>query len=148
LSVPPLGSLADTVNDTGVFCGVFVLRLKATPDDAARRSAALESANQGAALVPLQVLEASVEALRLAQSVARDGNPNSVSDAGVAGACALAAAEGASLNVRINLPGLTDHAIAQDYEARRQLALRHARELALEVAHAVDAVLDATARSG
>jgi glutamate formiminotransferase/formiminotetrahydrofolate cyclodeaminase len=93
-------------------------------------------------------LEASVEALRLAQSVARDGNPNSVSDAGVAGACALAAAEGASLNVRINLPGLTDHAIAQDYEARRQLALRHARELALEVAHAVDAVLDATARSG
>ena len=142
--------LAAVDRDTEAFNQVIASRRlpKATPDDAARRSAALESANQGAALVPLQVLEASVEALRLAQSVARDGNPNSVSDAGVAGACALAAAEGASLNVRINLPGLTDHAIAQDYEARRQLALRHARELALEVAHAVDAVLDATARSG
>ena len=35
-----------------------------------------------------------------------DGNPNSVSDAGVAAACAVAAAEGASLNVRINLGGI------------------------------------------
>jgi len=142
--------LAAVDRDTNAFNAVLAAgRLpKVAPDDAARRSAALEAANQAAALVPLEVLEASVEALRLARSVAADGNPNSVSDAGVAGACALAAAEGASLNVRINLPSLTDRAAAQNFEARRQLALRHARELAGEVLEVVDGVLDAPARSG
>ena len=142
--------LAAVDRDTNAFNAVLAAgRLpKVAPDDAARRSAALEAANQAAALVPLEVLEASVEALRLARSVAADGNPNSVSDAGVAGACALAAAEGASLNVRINLPSLTDRAAAQNFEARRQLALRHARELAREVLEVVDGVLDAPARSG
>jgi len=135
--------------DTDAFNAVLAAgRLpKKSSDEAARRAAALEIASQGAALVPLEVLEASVEALRLARSVAGEGNPASVSDAGVAGACALAAAEGASLNVRINLPGLTDRTVAQDFEARRQLALRHARELAKEVAETVDGMLEATAPS-
>ena len=135
--------------DTDAFNAVLAAnRLpKKTEEDLARRAAAQELANQGAARVPLEVLEATVEALRLARMAAADGNPNSVSDAGVAGACALAAAEGASLNVRINLPGLTDQAVSQDFEARRQLALRHARELASEVASVVDGVLGAPART-
>jgi glutamate formiminotransferase/formiminotetrahydrofolate cyclodeaminase len=141
--------LAAVDRDTDAFNAVLAAgRLpKKSPDDLARRAAALEAASQGAALVPLEVLEATVESLRLARAVAADGNPNSVSDAGVAGACALAAAEGASLNVRINLPGLTDRTVAQDFEARRQLALRHARELSREVVDVVDGVLEATARS-
>jgi glutamate formiminotransferase/formiminotetrahydrofolate cyclodeaminase len=141
--------LAAVDRDTDAFNAVLAARRlpKASAEDAARRDAAIESANQGAALVPLEVLEATVESLRLARAVAADGNPNSVSDAGVAGACALAAAEGASLNVRINLPGLTDRTVAQDFEARRQLALRHARELAREVAEVVDGVLEAAAPS-
>jgi hypothetical protein len=49
--------------------------------------------------------------------------------------------------VRINLPGLTDRTAAQAFEARRQLALRHARELAREVAEVVDGVLEAAAPS-
>jgi len=141
--------LAAVDRDTDAFNAVLAAgRLpKKSPDEVARRAAALEIASQGAALVPLEVLEASVEALRLARSAAGEGNPASVSDAGVAGACALAAAEGASLNVRINLPGLTDRTVAQDFEARRQLALRHARELAKEVAEVVDGVLEAAASS-
>jgi glutamate formiminotransferase/formiminotetrahydrofolate cyclodeaminase len=141
--------LAAVDRDTDAFNEVLAAgRLpKKSPEDLARRAAALEAASQGAALVPLEVLEATVESLRLARAVAADGNPNSVSDAGVAGACALAAAEGASLNVRINLPGLTDQAVAQAFEARRQLALRHARELVGEVVEIVDGVLEAAARS-
>ena len=72
------------------------------------RRAPSSAANQSAAKVPLDVLEATIRALELSLRVAKDGNPNSVSDAGVAGACALAAAEGAALNVRINAPSLTD----------------------------------------
>ena len=72
---------------------------------------------------------------------ARDGNPNSVSDAGVAGVCALAAAEGAALNVRINVPSLTDRSVADEYLARQRGALARARELAESVRAAVDAKL-------
>ena len=142
--------LAAVDRDTEAFNAVIAAgRLpKKSPEEIARRAASLEVANQGAARVPLEVLEATVEALELARAVAADGNPNSVSDAGVAAACALAAAEGASLNVRINLPSLTDQAVAQDLEARRQLALRHARELAARVGTVVDSVLDAPARTG
>ena len=69
------------------------------------------------------------------------GNPNSVSDAGVGGACALAAAEGAALNVRINLPTLTDQQAARQIDDEMKHALARARELAEEVRAVVDRVL-------
>ena len=100
--------LAAVDRDTDVFNAVLAaIRLpRKTDDDRAAREAAMAAANLEATLVPLSVLERCVEALELALVTALDGNPNSVSDAGVAAACAVAAAEGASLNVRINLDGL------------------------------------------
>jgi len=74
----------------------------------------------------------------LAARAARDGNPSSASDAGVAGACAMAAAEGASLNVRINLPSLTDEKVATEIEASR----RRLHDLALERATEVRRLMD------
>jgi glutamate formiminotransferase/formiminotetrahydrofolate cyclodeaminase len=129
--------------DTEAFNAVLAaMRLpKKSADEIAVRAAAVERANQVAAKVPLDVLEATIRALELAQLAARDGNPNSVSDAGVAGACALAAAEGAALNVRINVPSLTDRAVAEEYRARQRGALARARELAAAVRSSVDAVL-------
>lgn len=130
--------------DTDAFNGVLAAARQphSTPAEAASRRAALEEANQKAARVPLEVLERSVAALELALAVATDGNPASVSDAGVAGACALAAAEGAALNVRINVPGLTDRDAADELRGRQRRALERARELAGQVGAAVDAVLD------
>jgi glutamate formiminotransferase/formiminotetrahydrofolate cyclodeaminase len=129
--------------DTDAFNAVLAaVRLpKATDADKAARTQAMESANLGATLVPLEVLEASVEVLELALAVARDGNPQSVSDAGVAGACGRAAAEGASLNVRINLPSIGDRGRAAEIAARQSAALARARALADEVAGVVDAIL-------
>ena len=114
---------------------------KKTPADIAARAGAVECAGQGATKVPLDVLEATIKALELALRAAKDGNPNSVSDAGVAGAAALAAAEGAALNVRINLPGLTDRVVADEYRARQAGALARARELAEKLRGVVDQVL-------
>ena len=91
------------------------------------------------------MLENSVVALDLAQGVAAEGNPNSVSDAGVAGACALAAAEGAALNVRINLPSLTDDKVAGEIGAGMIEMLDSARAKAKEVSATVDRVLEETA---
>jgi glutamate formiminotransferase/formiminotetrahydrofolate cyclodeaminase len=92
-------------------------------------------------MIPLNVLEATIRALELAVRAASDGNPNSVSDAGVAGAVALAAAEGAALNVRINAPSLVDRSVAEEFLARQAAALARARDLADQVRKSVDRVL-------
>lgn len=110
-----------------------------TDDDRSARETAMAAANLEATLVPLEVLERSVDALELALVAARDGNPNSVTDAGVAGACAVAAAEGASLNVRINLDGLDGD--TSEITARHDSALANARDLGKQIRVAVESHL-------
>lgn len=129
--------------DTQAFNAVLAAtRLpRRTADEVSARAAALERASRGAAEVPLEVLEATIRALELALSAAKDGNPNSVSDAGVAGSCALAAAEGAALNVRINAPSLADRTFADQVLARQTRALDRARDLAAQVGRIVDKAL-------
>jgi glutamate formiminotransferase/formiminotetrahydrofolate cyclodeaminase len=129
--------------DTAAFNDVLAAIRLPRKSDANRdvRESALAAANLAATLVPLEVLEKSVDALGLVLIAARDGNPNSVTDAGVAGRCAIAAAEGASLNVRINLAGLEGD--TAEVVARHDAALARSRELAAEVAAAVEAVLSA-----
>ncbi len=94
--------------DTEAFNKVMdAIRIKAsTPEEQAAKAEALRAANRGATLVPLSVLERTLSALDLAAAVAADGNPNSVSDAAVAGMTARACAEGAYHNVLINLNGI------------------------------------------
>jgi len=129
--------------DTEAFNAVLAARRlpRKTEEEAARRDAAIEAANQAATRVPLEVLEQAVEALELAEEVARDGNPNSVSDAGVAGACALAAAEGAALNVKINLPSVTDAAAASEIGKQQERWLTEARARAARVQTVVEGIL-------
>jgi formiminotetrahydrofolate cyclodeaminase len=74
-----------------------------TTAEKAAKAISVEEANRGATLVPLGVLARTLAALELARETALYGNPNSVSDAGAAAAAARAAAEGAFLNVLINL---------------------------------------------
>ena len=130
--------------DTEAFNAVLAAsRLpKKTPAEVARRAEALERASQEAMRVPLDVLEASVRALELVLVAARDGNPSSVSDAGVGAACALAAAEGAALNVRINAPSVGDAVVRGRFLERQAAALDRARALTATAREVVDAVLD------
>ena len=125
--------------DTDAFRQVLAaMRLpRSTDADKAARTTAIEAANQYATQVPLDVLERSAVAADLALCVARDGNPNSVSDAGVAGACALAAAEGAAMNVLINAPSLTDRTVADRMLARQAELLEKTQEVVAEVRRVV-----------
>lgn len=102
--------LADVNRDTAAFNRVMdAMRLpKKSDEEKAARLAAIEEATKEATLIPLGVLRRSREAAELARVVAEIGNKNSVSDAGVAALNARAAAEGAFLNVKINLPGIED----------------------------------------
>ena len=130
--------LAAVDRDTDAFNGVLTaIRLpRKTDGDPAARDTAMAAANLEATMVPLEVLEHTVAALDLALITARDGNPNSVTDAGVGAACALAAAEGASLNVRINLDGLDID--TSEIVDRHGVALARARELGIAVADVVE----------
>jgi glutamate formiminotransferase/formiminotetrahydrofolate cyclodeaminase len=124
--------------DTDAFNGVLAaIRLpRKTDEDLGARETAMAAANLEATIVPLEVLEHAVEALDLALITARDGNPSSVTDAGVGAACAVAAAEGASLNVRINLSGLVGD--VSEIMERHDVALAKARRMAVAVSETVD----------
>jgi len=134
--------LAAVDRDTDAFNSVLAaIRMpRGTDDEGSLREVATAAANLRATIVPLEVLERTTEALELALVAACDGNPNSVTDAGVAGACAVGAAEGASLNVRINLEGLKGD--VSEIIARHDAALANARDLGMQVADAVEAHLD------
>ncbi len=103
---------------------------KGTEEEKAARARALEEATLYAAQVPLRTMEASLKALPLALQMAREGNPASASDAGVAALAAVAAVQGARLNVRINAAGLTDKTPARPLLERADAIVAEA--LALE----------------
>jgi glutamate formiminotransferase/formiminotetrahydrofolate cyclodeaminase len=98
--------------DTDAFNRVMdAMRLpKGSPEEVAARDAAIEAANRHAAEVPLQTTRWCLDAVKLAAAAAKHGNRNSASDAGVAALAARAGAEGAALNVLINLGSIADAA--------------------------------------
>ncbi len=111
---------------------------KGTPEQKAARDAAILEATKTATLVPFEVLKAVPRALELARVVAEKGNKNSASDAGVAASALRTAAEGAWLNVRINLATMDDGEFKQQLLAEGQEILRVAHERADAVRQVVD----------
>ena len=122
---------------------------KTTPEELAARQAAITAATKGATEVPLATLKRTVRTLELVKIAAEKGNQNSLSDAGVGGAMALACATGAYYNVLINLKGmdLSDPALAEyaaAVRAQADTAIAAAREGAAAVQAVLMAGLDAT----
>ena len=111
---------------------------KGTEEEKTARAKALEEATLYAAQVPLKTMEASLKALPLALQMAVSGNPASASDAGVAALAAVAAIQGARLNVRINAAGLTDKTPARPLLARAEEIVSEALELEKQVLEAVN----------
>ena len=79
---------------------------KATDEDKLSRKAAIDDATLFAAEVPYETAKSAVRLLELLPDLARNGNANAVTDVGVAGLLASAAAKGALFNVEINLNSL------------------------------------------
>lgn len=93
---------------------------KGTPEEKEARAAAIEEATLSASLVPLRTMKASFKVFELARAMASEGNPNSVSDAGVGALAARSAVLGACLNVKINAVGLKDQAKAAELIAEAE----------------------------
>lgn len=113
--------------DAEAFDGVMrAMRLpRGSDEEKRRRQAALQAALRGATDVPLEVASRGVEVLERAAEIAKSGNPNAVSDAGVAALLAHAAVHGALLNVQINAKAIKDAPYrAGAGERARELAQR------------------------
>ena len=86
---------------------------KGTDEEKEARAAAMEVAILYATQVPLRTMKAAYKAFDVVRAMAQEGNPNSVSDAGVGALAARSAVMGACLNVKINAAGLKDRAVAK-----------------------------------
>jgi glutamate formiminotransferase/formiminotetrahydrofolate cyclodeaminase len=106
--------------DTAAFNQIMAaFRLpKETTEEKAARKAAIQAATQYAIETPMRTMEAAFAVFELAEAMVKDGNPNSVSDAGVGALCARAAVHGAWMNVKINTGSLADKELAAEFLAK------------------------------
>lgn len=91
---------------------------KGTDEEKAARTKAIQDATLYAIEVPFKVMNLCYESMEVIKAMAEQGNPNSVSDAGVGALAARSAVLGAYLNVKINASGLKDKMVANDFIKR------------------------------
>jgi glutamate formiminotransferase / formiminotetrahydrofolate cyclodeaminase len=91
---------------------------KSTEEEKAVRNAAIQSATKQAIEIPFSVMLNSYASMTVIKAMAETGNPNSVSDAGVAALCARTAVIGAFMNVRINAKDFQDKNFVADIIAK------------------------------
>ncbi|MFQ5905601.1 MAG: cyclodeaminase/cyclohydrolase family protein [bacterium] len=84
-----------------------------TDDQKKARKGRIEEATKLATETPLRVMRKCLEGIDICSVVARKGNRNSISDAGVASLEFETATKGAMLNVLINLPGIQDESFKE-----------------------------------
>jgi len=85
------------------------------------RSKAIQEGYKKAALVPMRTAKLCAEVFDVAYVVAKKGNTNSITDAGVAALMANAGVRAAMLNVRINLSSIKDENFVAQLEKELEL---------------------------
>ena len=114
---------------------------KKTDEEKTLRSKAIQEATLYAAQVPLHTMEASFRAFEICGAMAKEGNPASVSDAGVGALAARAAVLGAGLNVKINAASLKDRTTADALIAKANELISKANDAEKEVMAIVESKL-------
>ncbi len=95
----------------------------------AARTKAIQDATKYATEVPLRTMKVASQAFDVVKAMAEEGNPNSVTDAGVGALCIRSAVMGAYLNVKINASGLTDKTFATNIVAEADAIMKQANEM-------------------
>ncbi len=114
---------------------------KKTDEDKAARSAAIQDATLYAAQVPLRTMKESMKVFEICRAMVMEGNPNSVSDAGVGVLAARAAVLGAGMNVKINAGSLKDRAVADALIAEANELIAKANKEEAEITAIVETKL-------
>ena len=93
---------------------------KATDEEKAARSAAIQAGLVKSTETPMEMMELSAETIALTESLLGKFNTASASDLGVGALTLRTAVQGAWLNVLINIGSLKDKDLAESYRARGQ----------------------------
>jgi len=105
-------------------------RLSATNDEEqSAKNQAIEIANKYAIEIPMETAKKCFRVIELADTLVEKGNPNSVSDAGVAAEVALAGVSGACMNVLINLASIDDESYCDDMKDKVEDIMEKAESL-------------------
>lgn len=91
---------------------------KSTDEEKKIRKQAIQEATKFAIEIPYKVMETAYASMDVMKQMVIEGNPNSVTDAGVGALCARSAVIGAYMNVRINATSYDDKAFVTDIIAR------------------------------
>lgn len=111
---------------------------KKTDEEKTVRAEAIQQATLYAAQVPLHTMKASFAAFDVCRAMAEQGNPASVSDAGVGALAARAAVIGAGLNVKINAAQLKDRVTADALIAEANALIVKANDAEREIMQIVE----------
>ena len=127
---------------TAMVCGLTVVSAafgmpKATDEEKAARSAAIQKGLEGCTKTPFEMMELAVETLELTASILGKSNDSAASDLGVSALSLRAAIQGAWLNVLINIGSLKNKELAEDYRAKGEALLAKALPLADQIYDAV-----------
>lgn len=103
---------------------------KGTDEEKAARKKAIADGTLEATKVPYHVMEMAHEGLALAERLQGHYNRNCDSDYGVGVLNLLTCMRGAWLNVKINLPGVKDEALAEEYAKTGQAWIEEGEKIA------------------
>lgn len=125
--------------DTDAFNAVIAANKlpKKTKEEQKVRDKAIQDAYKGAINIPLDTAKKCYEALKLAREIADKGLKSSMSDVGVGARMAHAGMHGAILNVKINLPSITDKRFTDKMKKECAQLSRKGNKLADEIAKVV-----------
>jgi glutamate formiminotransferase/formiminotetrahydrofolate cyclodeaminase len=111
---------------------------KSTPEEKTARDKAIQDATRYAIEIPFKVMQAALNSMEVIKAMVEIGNPNSVTDAGVAALCARTAVLGAFMNVKINASGYKDKDFVVDIIYRGNEIERKAIALEAEIIELVN----------
>ncbi len=111
---------------------------KGTDDEKKIRTQAIQQATIYATEVPLRTMNVALRSFEIIEAMAKRGNPNSISDAGVGALCARSAIWGAYLNVCINAAGIKDEKLKNKYLNEASEIKKSAIEIEMNIVQFVE----------
>ena len=107
-----------------------------------KRNEAIDAAMKEATNIPFQTLKCCREIMDLALEATQYGNPNSVSDAGVAAEMANAGVHGAALNVFINLKDIKDKKFCSKIKTKTEDLVKDSDKLLMKTRRVVSKIMN------
>lgn len=114
---------------------------KETDEEKILRSKAIADATLVATKVPFETMTLCLETLHYTRALVGHSNTNAASDLGVSALNLISCMKGAWLNVLINLGGLSDEAVANDFRTKGEEMVKTAQKESEEIYQAILEIL-------